>query len=192
MADKHTVLAMAVAGGPACSVELQARLFERLGTVGSTTEVVDRSLFELCLDGFIEATGELRDLPFGSRSERAVFAVTPAGHEELERWRASPIDLSPLLEDPFAWVPRSCSGREEITAVIAEAARREHRCRECLAGYVPVPDERIDDVSRPIQDVFRDLCFNRELEVLENEADTLARLQELLRAQLAELDEDRH
>lgn len=193
VADKHSVLAMVVAGGPACSVELQARLFERVGMVGSTREVVERSLIELCLDGFVEATGELRDLPFGSRAERAVFAVTTAGHEELERWRESPIDFSQLLaDDPLAWFPRSYAGREQITALIDEAARREHRCRTCLAGYVAVPDERIDDVSRPIHDVLRDLSFNRELEVLEKEADTLARLQELLRAELAELDEERH
>lgn len=190
VADRHTVLAMVVAGGPACSVELQARLFERIGAVGPTSEVVEESLVKLCLEGFVEATGELRDFPFGSESERAVFAVTIAGREELERWRESPIDFSQLLaDDPFAWMPRSYSGRAQVAALLAEARFREQRCRESLAGYVPVSDELIDDDSRPIHDVLRDLWFNRELDLLENEADTLARLQELLRAELDELDE---
>jgi DNA-binding PadR family transcriptional regulator len=189
VAEKHTVLALMVGGGPACSAELTTWLFEQVGIVGPTSAMVDRSLIELCADGFVEGTGELRDPRFGSRRDRVVYAVTPEGYEEFERWRDSPIDVSQLRAgDPLSWFPRSYSGCEQITALIAEAGRRERRCRERLAGYTPVPDERVDDLGRPIHDVLRDLVFNHELELLENEAETLARLQDLLRRQLDQLD----
>lgn len=176
--------------GSACSSDLQRWLFELVGLIGPTKQQVERSLIELCAEGYVEGTGELRDAATGATRERVMYAITATGRAELDRWRSAPLPQSYFkysFSQQYSWFPEDPPTPQTLTAAIAEAERRADRCRATLTGHERIPDERIDDTSRPLQEILRDLNYNHEIAMLEGELRTLTELRALCVKELERL-----
>ncbi len=108
MPIQHAVLAL-LTEGPSYGYDLKARFEAEIGpqwgslNIGHVYQVLDRTL----RDGYVTVSAVAQN----SRPDRRVYALTPEGRAELDRWLAVPAD-------------RSQGFRDELFLKLFAAARR--------------------------------------------------------------------
>jgi DNA-binding PadR family transcriptional regulator len=138
MALHHALLSL-LADGESYGYELKSAFERRAGpqwgelNIGHLYQVLDR----LKRDGLVEV---VRAEPQPRRPDRLIYAITPAGREELERWLGSPSPPAAGYRDDLylKLVAGAAVGEAELLAVV----RRErqalmgelHALRELAAG----------------------------------------------------------
>lgn len=95
---KHVVLGL-VAERAGYGYDLQQRLDRRFGFLGFSERVVYRALDSLAEDGLIAEVGEKRVGRTSRGAPKKLYAVTPAGQDELGRWIGEPCELSAVREE---------------------------------------------------------------------------------------------
>jgi DNA-binding PadR family transcriptional regulator len=138
MALHHALLSL-LADGESYGYELKSAFERRAGpqwgalNIGHLYQVLDR----LKRDGLVEV---VRAEPQPRRPDRLIYAITPAGREELERWLGAPSPPAAGYRDDLylKLVAGAAVGESELLAVV----RRErqalmgelHALRELAAG----------------------------------------------------------
>jgi DNA-binding PadR family transcriptional regulator len=138
MALHHALLSL-LADGESYGYELKSAFERRAGpqwgelNIGHLYQVLDR----LKRDGLVEV---VRAEPQPRRPDRLIYAITPAGREELERWLGAPSPPAAGYRDDLylKLVAGAAVGEAELLAVV----RRErqalmgelHALRELAAG----------------------------------------------------------
>jgi DNA-binding PadR family transcriptional regulator len=138
MALHHALLSL-LADGESYGYELKSAFERRAGpqwgelNIGHLYQVLDR----LKRDGLVEV---VRAEPQPRRPDRLIYAITPAGREELERWLGAPSPPAAGYRDDLylKLVAGAAVGEAELRAVV----RRErhalmgelHALRELAAG----------------------------------------------------------
>lgn len=131
MSAKHALLGLLI-DRPAYRYQLGDRLQARLGPAwkinsGQLYQTVDR----LEDDGLIERVDRASD----EQHERHVFAVTPRGTEEFERWFEGTAGRARLLRRPLL-VKITLAGRERLKDTLSELDAYERDCTACLREHL--------------------------------------------------------
>jgi len=188
MSERYLVLGALVRQGPASVAELHEFVYERSGFLSLDDGVVERAVIELCAEGLIKGTGEMRSGTARPR-ERVVYAATNSGSIELDRWIREPPSQS-VIEATLPsndWIPEEITDVAQVDALIAEAARREARARRDLGDNRHISSEAISAENQPWSEFTRVMVHNYEVTRLEGEIEALVWLQAELRDFRAEL-----
>jgi DNA-binding PadR family transcriptional regulator len=143
MPIQHAVLAL-LAEGPSYGYDLKGRFEAEIGpqwgslNIGHVYQVLDRTL----RDGYVTVSAVAQD----SRPDRRVYALTPQGRAELDRWLEAPADRSSGFRDElflklFAAARR---GTEDVRALIT--VQRRHQ----LMQLKTLGELRSAHASRPL------------------------------------------
>ena len=107
-----------------------------------------RTLDKLTEQGFLESELDIQD----TRPNRKVYSITPAGHDELMRWLASPQGLTAYREPFLVQLFFSSALPAETAVGLLEDQLRQHR--ERLAVYQSILLGQKDPTDLTQQELF--------------------------------------
>jgi DNA-binding PadR family transcriptional regulator len=164
MALHHAILSQ-LAGGESYGYELKRAFDRSVGphwgalNVGHLYQVLDR----LKRDGLVEI---LRAEPQPRRPERLIYAITPAGREELSRWLQTPSAPAVGYRDDLylKLVAAARGGRAQLTDVVR---RERHAHLAELHALRSLPDTETPDALAALLTEGAALLVEARLRLLE-------------------------
>ena len=133
---------VALAEQPSTGYELNRRFSQSIGHFWSTThQQIYRTLKKLHDQGYLSS----QDVAQTGKPDKKVYSLTPAGHDELSAWIATPTGM-PQLRSDFGVKLR---GAEHAAAgdVIANVAEHQRLHQAQLDLYQRYMDAQFPDVS---------------------------------------------